>query len=130
MQTTHHRIYKITWVPGGECVVHSVINHSVVDWYKAGAWEDTGRLPDDVRAAAMAARPLAKEYADDYAPNGVFDPGDRVELHPGLDLWARGARCGTVRGIDKATGHVKIRMDNRSVRKLVRLFPDRIRHVR
>lgn len=30
-----------------------------------------------------------------YDGNG-YDIGDRVELHPGTDLWMRGARYGTV----------------------------------
>lgn len=35
-------------------------------------------------------------YGYDGSCYGV---GDRVELHPGTDLWMRGARYGTVRGI-------------------------------
>ena len=32
-----------------------------------------------------------------YNGNG-YDVGDRVELHPGTDLWMRGARYGVVVG--------------------------------
>ena len=32
-----------------------------------------------------------------YDGNG-YNVGDRVELHPGTDLWMRGARYGTVIG--------------------------------
>ena len=32
-----------------------------------------------------------------YDGNG-YDIGDRVEIHPGTDLWMRGARFGTVVG--------------------------------
>lgn len=37
-------------------------------------------------------------------------PGDRVELHPGCDLWAKGARFGEVRAI-LPSGHVQVRVD-------------------
>jgi hypothetical protein len=43
--------------------------------------------------------------------------GNRVELSPGYDLWARGARFGTVHSL--VTPEVAmVRMDNRRVRKL------------
>lgn len=29
----------------------------------------------------------------------VLAVGDRIELHPGLDLWARGARYGTISAV-------------------------------
>lgn len=32
-----------------------------------------------------------------YDGNG-YDVGDRVEIHPGTDLWMQGARYGTVTG--------------------------------
>ncbi len=130
MKTTHHRLFEITWVRGGECVVRSQVNGCIVDTYRTGAWGDTGRMPDDVRVAAMAARPTDPEYADDYAPNGVFDAGDRVEVHPGLDLWAAGAKFGTVTAGRDTLGRVVVKMDNRALRKRVRLMPDRLRHVR
>lgn len=51
--------------------------------------------------------------------------GKRIELHPGCDLWMRGARYGEVVGVEK-DGTLKIKMDHPSVRKLVRLPPDRV----
>jgi hypothetical protein len=45
-----------------------------------------------------------------------WDTGDRVEIHPGSDLWMRGARFGTVRKVKN--GKVAVRMDHKSVRKL------------
>jgi hypothetical protein len=38
-----------------------------------------------------------------------FAVGDRVELHPGTDLWARGARYGTI--IKILPRVVKVRLD-------------------
>lgn len=38
--------------------------------------------------------------------------GDRVELHPGTDLWLRGARYGTVEGVSLAPNdRVHVRLD-------------------
>ena len=37
-----------------------------------------------------------------------FRKGDRVEVHPGTDLWMRGARYGTV---VKTTKFVTVKMD-------------------
>jgi hypothetical protein len=34
----------------------------------------------------------------DYTTAQTFAVGDRVELHPGTDMWMRGARFGTVVG--------------------------------
>lgn len=36
--------------------------------------------------------------------------GDRVQLHPATDSWARGDRFGTVEGITR-NGKLRIRMD-------------------
>jgi hypothetical protein len=44
-----------------------------------------------------------------YDGNGLA-VGDRVELHPGLDLWMRGARYGTVQSIS-TTGISRVRID-------------------
>lgn len=49
--------------------------------------------------------------------------GKRVELHPGTDLWMRGARYGTIHSVSR-DGVYKIRMDNRRVRRLVRMRPE------
>ena len=48
-----------------------------------------------------------------YDGNG-FAIGDRVELHPGLDWWARGARYGTVVGTRSTDGdRVIVELDYR-----------------
>lgn len=54
--------------------------------------------------------------------------GARVELHPGCDLWMRGARFGTVRKIvgDVAT----VRMDNARIRKLQHFALENLRLAR
>lgn len=42
----------------------------------------------------------------------AYTRGDRVELHPGTDLWMRGARYGVVRGIvDTKRDQVRIELD-------------------
>jgi hypothetical protein len=45
-----------------------------------------------------------------YDGNG-FGVGDRVELHPGLDLWMRGARFGTVTRVRTRSTRVNVRVD-------------------
>ena len=46
-----------------------------------------------------------------YDGNG-YGKGDRVEIHPGTDLWMRGARYGTVVGIiDTRDDRVRVRLD-------------------
>lgn len=41
-----------------------------------------------------------------------YGVGDRVELHPGTDLWMRGARFGTVEGTSLTPkDRVKVRLD-------------------
>ncbi len=54
--------------------------------------------------------------------------GKRVELHPGTDLWMRGARYGTVHSVGK-DGHVRVKMDHPGVKKLVRTPADRIKFI-
>lgn len=51
-----------------------------------------------------------------------FVAGDRVQLHPGTDLWMRGARYGTVMrvGRDKLTVHID------ELRRDVRVAPRQI----
>lgn len=65
----------------------------------------------------------------DYTVFQVFTRGDRVELHPGCDLWARGARFGTVHG-SLPDGRILVRMDNSRIRSLVNVTADRLRPVR
>ena len=63
-------------------------------------------------------------------PYGKINPahenfvGRRVELHPGHDLWMRGARYGKVVRVKGDT--LSIRMDNKAVRSLVRVRKDRV----
>lgn len=71
----------------------------------------------------------------DYTPLQTFKPGDRVELHPGCDLWMRGAKYGTVIERDARwlsrwgiKGCISIRMDARPY--TTQLPPERLRHVR
>jgi len=46
-----------------------------------------------------------------YDGNG-YDVGDRVELHPGSDLWMRGAKFGTVVGASLTHyDRVRVRLD-------------------
>lgn len=53
--------------------------------------------------------PVAMAIGYDGVPFGV---SDRVELHPGCDLWARGARFGTVVAIGTASeDKVKVTLD-------------------
>lgn len=49
--------------------------------------------------------------ATGYDGNG-YNVGDRVELHPGTDLWARGARYGVVVGMSLTErDRVRVRLD-------------------
>ena len=46
-----------------------------------------------------------------YDGNG-YNVGDRVELHPGTDLWMRGARYGTVVGMSLTSkDRVRVEVD-------------------
>lgn len=60
-----------------------------------------------------------------YDGNG-YGLGDRVELHPGLDLWMQGARYGVVTRVGREI--VTVRLD-RVPRRRFRFAPDRLRHV-
>jgi len=47
-----------------------------------------------------------------------YNVGDRVELHPGTDLWMRGARYGTVVGMSLTPNdRVKVEVDKLPGRK-------------
>ena len=58
--------------------------------------------------------------------------GDRVELHPGMDLWMRGARFGVVTKVIPGKQvsrsgmyrpeQVNVRMDHAQIRKVVRCW--------
>lgn len=54
-----------------------------------------------------------------------FRVGSRVELHPGMDLWMRGAKYGTVARV--RGGKPCVRMDNTRVRKLVCTVPGNLK---
>jgi hypothetical protein len=43
-----------------------------------------------------------------YHVTSSFTLGDRVELHPGMDLWMRGARYGTVTKVTSRSVHVNL----------------------
>lgn len=45
--------------------------------------------------------------------------GDRVELHPGMDLWVRGARCGYIKYFNSTDRVAKVKMDSTIVKDLV-----------
>ena len=51
----------------------------------------------------MATRPKSKRDVTGYDGNG-YTVGDRVELHPGMDLWMRGARFGVVTRVRERHG--------------------------
>ena len=59
----------------------------------------------------------------------AYGVGDRVELHPGCDLWMRGARFGTVVGSSiTSEDRVKVQLD-RTGSKLWSAPEDRFRAV-
>ena len=56
--------------------------------------------------------------------------GERVELHPGCDAWARGDRFGEVVAVVERTGRVltvQVKMDRSG--RVLRLLPARVRVV-
>jgi hypothetical protein len=60
----------------------------------------------------------------------AFGIGDRVELHPGCDLWMAGAKFGEVVGLSlTANDRVRVRLD-RTGRKVWGCPADRLRKVR
>ena len=54
----------------------------------------------------------------------TYKVGDRVELHPGCDLWMRGARYGTVMNMEGE--EVRVELDKLPSRKFL-VAPDRRR---
>lgn len=68
------------------------------------------------------------ERSDDYTDRQTFKPGDRVELHPGCDLWMRGARFATV---DRAAGSIVwVTVDKLTFRPMRWFHRESLRHVR
>lgn len=57
---------------------------------------------------------------------GGHKTGDRVELHPGMDLWMQGARYGTVTGTHKS-GKFRVKLDR--VNHTVKVGADRLRPI-
>jgi hypothetical protein len=54
---------------------------------------------------------MRHETVQGYDGNG-YSIGDRVELHPGTDLWMQGARYGTVVGLSLTPrDRVKVTLD-------------------
>lgn len=53
--------------------------------------------------------------------------GDRVELHPGTDLWMRGAKYGRVVATDSATRYATLELDTVAGRR--KFHETRIRRV-
>lgn len=57
------------------------------------------------------------ETVNGYDGNG-YTVGDRVEIHPGTDMWMRGARYGTVIGMSLTTNdRIHVEMDKIPNRK-------------
>ena len=57
------------------------------------------------------------ETVTGYDGNG-YTIGDRVEIHPGTDMWMKGARYGTVIGMSLTTNdRVHVEMDKIPSRK-------------
>lgn len=85
---------------------------------------------------------LTREHAQAYQSNDgtsidftdrqTFKPGDRVELHPGCDLWMRGAKYARITSI-KPDGTIFISLDREIVRgqlgRRYRMTADRLRKV-
>lgn len=73
--------------------------------YMAAFGSGNPHLRTVANAERIAATPEGRAELARYLPTlygyngGPYTIGDRVELHPGTDLWARGARFGTVRSV-------------------------------
>lgn len=65
----------------------------------------------------------------EYSKAQIFKPGDRVELHPSMDLWMRGAKYATVVRQNQY-GVVIARSDSKRVRNLIRKTADHFRPVK
>ena len=72
--------------------------------------------------------PRDNPHAGDYGTDATeFSVGERVELSPHLDLWARGARFGTVVSIVRRSGRVRVRLD-RLPNKVFSFVPGSLAH--
>lgn len=84
-----------------------------------------------VQCVADAER-LAKQYKPELVgyDGKPYAVGDRVELHPGCDLWMRGAKYGAVHSVSiTPNDRVKVRMDHPQVSNLVAGPADMFRKV-
>lgn len=71
---------------------------------ECGAWSDAASV---VREARKSARPVFRGF--DGKP---YTLGDRIEIHPGTDLWMQGARYGDVVGCSSTPNdRVKVNLD-------------------
>lgn len=60
---------------------------------------------------ALRVAPLALAYSmDPYQVSTIFRRGDRVQFHPCTDVWMRGARYGTVTGVQDVDGETVVRV--------------------
>jgi hypothetical protein len=62
----------------------------------------------------------------DYTNNQTFKPGDRVEFHPGVDLWARGAKYATVVRVLKGQ---RLEVDVDRLNRTTRTSFQSVRHI-
>lgn len=100
------------------------------DYDRSGAGNATFKTPAEAIGAYRDSGNTDRVIGPDYHTIQTFNEGDRVELCPSLDLWMRGARFATVIRTCRRTGIIVARSDNSRVRKLIRVSPDRLRHVR
>lgn len=68
-----------------------------------------------------------------YDKSNRFAPGDRVEFHPGMDIWARGVRFGTVQPYSKYDSpdlrHSKYPVQpDRGINRIIWCDPDQLRN--
>lgn len=62
-----------------------------------------------------------------YGYDGLgYTVGDRVELHPGCDLWVQGARYGTVTAVFAGKPHIRL---DKLPTKILRVAEDRLRRI-
>ena len=60
----------------------------------------------------------------DYGEVAKWSPGHRVEIHPGCDMWMRGARFGTVTSVRGNVCYIKL---DKLPRRRLQLTTDRLR---
>lgn len=69
----------------------------------------------------MAKKSTVRRHFWSDMDNDTIFVGSRVELHPAMDLWMRGAKYGTI--VRVRAGKPCVRMDHKGVRKLVCTIP-------